>query len=125
MMHSKMVDKCEIIELRSSNLDLPTKDEIKILLKLLKPGKELPPLVNSLGLDDYTDQLLAEIYLDKLLKGIILYFNVENQVEELKGNTYLRFDDSLMVERVYQIICKVITPCCLDLEFENCDDKGL
>ena len=78
------------IDLNSSSLDFPSKDEIEILLKSLKPGKELPPLVDTVQLDDYADQLLAEIYLDKVMKGN-LSFNTTNWVVELNGNTYLRF----------------------------------
>ena len=56
------------IDLNSFSLNFPFVDEIEILLKLLKLGKELPPLVDTFQLDNYADQLLPEIYLDKLMR---------------------------------------------------------
>ena len=85
----------------------------------------MPPLVDSLQLGDYTDQLLAEIYLDKLLKGKILSFTVQNSIGELKGNAYIKFEGNRRLHRVYQIMCKVTTHRCLDLKFENCNNEGL
>ena len=99
--------------------------EIEILSESLKPGKKLPPLVDSLQLGDYIDQLLAEIYLDKLLKGKILSFTVCNSIGELKGNIYIKFEGNGRLHRVYQIMCKVITHHCLDLKFENYNNEGL
>ena len=118
-----MVDNYEPIDLDYEKY--PSEDEIEILLGSLKPGKELPPLANSLPLDNYANQLLAEIYLDKLLKDKILSFTVPSSVGKLKGNACLRFHDILRLHRVHQIMCKVITHHCLDLKFENCDNKGL
>ena len=129
MMHSKMVDNYELIDLGNCEwIDFdssphPSDQEIEILLESLKP--EMPPLIDSLQLCDYVNQLLAEIYQDKLLKGKILSFTVCNLIGELKGNNYMKFEGNGGLYRVYQIMYKVITHCCLDLEFENCDDEGL
>ena len=43
----------------------PSHEEIEILLETLKPGKKLPPLIYSI----YSDQLIAEHYLNELLEG--------------------------------------------------------
>ena len=51
----------------------PTKEEIQILLKSLKPGQKLQ-LLNNLEYPDHPDQLICENYLDKLLEGYTLKF---------------------------------------------------
>ena len=44
----------------------PTKEEIQLFFKSLKPGQKLP-LLNDLECpDDYPDQLVNENYLDRL-----------------------------------------------------------
>ena len=88
-----MVNKCEPIDLDGP--DFPSEDEIEVLLKSLKSGKELLPSVDSL--DDYANQVFTEIYLHKILKGN-LHFTIFNSVVELEGNTYLRFDDNLRLK---------------------------
>ena len=61
-MHYKMIDIQDCGE-------GPTKEEIQILLKSLKPGMKLP-LLNDYGCTDlYLEQLIAEHYLNGLLEG--------------------------------------------------------
>ena len=50
----------------------PTKEEIQILLKSLKPGQKLPLLNNLEYPNHYPDQLVDENYLDRLLEGYTL-----------------------------------------------------
>ena len=49
-----------------------TNEEIQLLLKNLEPGMKLPLLVDYKYPDHYPEQLVAEIYLNALLKGYTL-----------------------------------------------------
>ena len=64
-MRHKMVDVNDY----DDDAPTPTEQELKILVKLLKPGKKLPPLTDFFYPANYTEQLIAENYLDGLLEG--------------------------------------------------------
>ena len=99
--------------------------KVEVLLSWIKPGKVLPPLANFLQQKDYVHQPVTENYIDKLSEGKRLILSVHNWIGELNSKAYLRFEGNERLHRIYQIMCNAITCCCLDLEFENCNDKGL
>ena len=88
MMLSKMIDVydcgCE-----------PTKEEIQILLKSLKPGQKLPLLNDLKYLDAYPDQLVVENYLDRLLEGYTLKFVTNRFINEMLPDPYLTTSERL------------------------------
>ena len=59
-----------------------TNEEIQLLLKNLEPGMKLPLLVDCKYPDHYPEQLVAEIYLNALLKGYTLEFNTWKLIRE-------------------------------------------
>ena len=94
----------------------PTKEEIQILLKSLKPGQKLP-LLNDLEYPDaYPNQLIYENYLDRLLEGYILKFVTNRFINEMRPDPYLTTN-----KRLYSIVLgigDVIERRGLDLHFE-------
>ena len=69
--------------------DKPTKKEIKILLKSLKPGKKLPLLNDWLSPESYPYQIICENYSDRLLEGYTPKFVMNRCINESGGVTYL------------------------------------
>ena len=67
------------------------KSRFEILLRSLKPGKKLPPLNDFFYPADYTEQLIAENYLDGLLEGYTLEVVEFNSIGKLKDVPYLSF----------------------------------
>ena len=98
----------------------PTNEEIEILVKSLTPGQRLPTLTDFLCPANYTEQLIAENYLDGLLEGHKLKFMVYNLISKRKGDPYLSFDSNPRLKRIYETKCKVIIIKSrgLNLEFE-------
>ena len=77
----------------------PTKEEIQLLLKSLKPGQNLP-LLNDLKYPDaYPDQLIYQNYLDRLLEGYTLKFVTNRIINEPRPDPYLT-----MNKRLYSIL---------------------
>ena len=82
--------------------DKPSNEELKIFVKSLKPGKKLPPLTDFFYPADYTEQLIAENYLDGLLKGSTLKFVALNSIGKLKDDdSYLSFNENKGLKRIY------------------------
>ena len=77
----------------------PTKEEIQILLKSLKPGQKLPLLNNLEYPDHYPDQLVNENYLYRLLEGYTLKFVTNRFIDETRPDPYLT-----MNKRLYSIL---------------------
>ena len=96
-----------------------TDEELKILVKSLKPGKKLPPLTDFFYPANYTEQLTAENYLDGLLEGYTLEFVTLNSIGKLKGVSYLSFDENKRLKRIYLTMCDVIKRRGLNLIFEH------
>ena len=94
-----------------------TAEEFEILAKSLKSGQKLATLSNFLYPADYTDQLMAENYLDGLLEGYTLKFVVNSSIDRLKDVFYLTFEDNK--RRIYQTMCGVIERRGLKLRFER------
>ena len=108
-MHYKMIDIHNCGE-------GPTKEEIKILLKSLKPGMKLP-LLNDYGCTDhYLEQLIAEHYLNGLLEGYTLKFMTTRLVKYLEVVPYLKMNKRLM--SIFSTMYDVIEGRELDLNFE-------
>ena len=61
----------------------PNEEEIKILLKSLKPGQKLTLLNNWMSPKDYIFQLVNENYLERLLEGYTLEFVTDRLMNEL------------------------------------------
>ena len=102
----------------------PTKEEIKILLKSLKPGQKLP-LLNDLSYpDDYHEQLICENYLDRLLEGYTLKFITNRFINETSSDPHLTTSGRLC--SIISGIDDVIDRRGLDLHFEwNFEDGVL
>ena len=94
----------------------PTKEEIQMLLKSLKPGQKLP-LVNDIGhLESYLSQLIDEDYLDRLQEGYTLRFVTNRLIGGMSSDPSLR-----MNKRLYSILSgigDVTERRGLDLHFE-------
>ena len=67
----------------------PTKKEIQILLKSLKPRQKLPLLNDWMSPDGYIYQLIDESYSGRLLEGYTLKFITNRFINELDGVTCL------------------------------------
>ena len=81
----------------------PTKEEIQILLKSLKPGQKLP-LINDLEYPNhYPDQLVDENYLDRLLEGYTLKFVMNRFINEMLPDPYLP-----MNKKLYSILSALV-----------------
>ena len=74
----------------------PTKEEIQILLKSLKPGQKLPLLNDLRYSDDYPDQLICENYLDRLLEGYTLKFVTNRFINETGPDPHLTTNKRLL-----------------------------
>ena len=74
----------------------PTKEEIKILLKSLKPGRKLPLLNDRMYLNDYIYQLVNESYLGRLLEGYTLKFVTNRFINETEADPYLTTNKRLL-----------------------------
>ena len=85
-----------------------TDEEIEILLKSPKP--------------DYTEQLIAENYLDGSLEGYTLEFDVFNSIGKLKDVSYLSFKMNQRLKCICLTISAVIKCRGLNLEFECVDE---
>ena len=71
-----------MINVYDCHKDKPTKEEIRILLESLKPGKKLPLLNDWLSPKGYHEQLICENYLDRLLEGYTLKFVMNRFINE-------------------------------------------
>ena len=92
----------------------PSDHEIEILVETLK-NRKLPPLFTL-----YIDQLLADHYLDELLKGKTLWFDAYNSALVKQGNHgYFKFEGNIRLHQIYKTMCEVIKLHSLDLKFEN------
>ena len=100
--------------------DKPSNEELKILVRSLKPGKKLPPLTDFFYPTDYIEQLIAENYLDGLLEGFTLELVALNSIGKLKDDTtYLGFNENKGLKRIYRNMCDVIKRRGLNLKFEH------
>ena len=79
----------KMINVYDCDEDKPTKKEIKMLLKSLKPRQKLPLLNDWLSPEGYHDQIICENYLDRLLEGYTLKFVTNRYINESGGITYL------------------------------------
>ena len=74
-----------------------TNQEMRILLKSLKPRMKLPLLNDYDCKDCYPEQLIAEHYLDELLEGYMLKFTTTRSKKYLGVETpHLKMDERLM-----------------------------
>ena len=72
----------------------PTKEEIQMLLKSLKPAQKLP-LLRDLQPELFPDQLICENYLDRLLKCYTTNFLTNRNIDEICGVTYITMNERL------------------------------
>ena len=87
----------------------PTKEEVQILLKSLKPRQKLP-LLNDLKCPErFPDQLAYENYLDGLLKGYTLKFVTNRFIDETMPEPCLTMNKRL--HRILEGIEDVIDRC--------------
>ena len=101
----------------------PTKEEIQILLKSLKPGQKLL-LLNDLKYPSvYPDQLVDENYLDRLLEGYTLKFLMNRFINEMLQDPYLTTSGRL--NSILSGIDNVIERRGLDLQFEWNFEEGV
>ena len=111
-----MIDVCNYDE-------NPTKEEIQILLKSLKPGQKLP-LPNNLEYPElYIDQLVYENYLDRSLEGYTLKFLTNRYINKICEVTYLKTNRRLL--DILDGICDVIESRDLDFNFEWNSEEGV
>ena len=101
----------------------PTKEEIQILLKSLKPGQKLPLLNNLKYPDRYPDQLVNENYLDRLLGGYTLKFVMNRFTNETSPDPYLTMNKRLL--SILSGIGDIIERRDLDLSFEWNFNQGV
>ena len=102
----------------------PTKEEIQMLLKSLKPGQKLPLLNDLECLEHYPNQLVYENYFDRLLEGYTLKFVMNRFLNETMSDPHL-----IMNERLFAILEGIddsIECRGLDLHFKwNCEEGVL
>ena len=73
-----------------------TDEEIQLLLTNLEPGMKLPLLVDYKYPDRCPEQLVAETYLNALLKCYTLEFNTWRSIRERGDVTYLKVNERLL-----------------------------
>ena len=94
----------------------PTKEEIQILLKSLKPGMKLP-LLNDYGCTDYyLEQLIAKHYLNGLVEGYMLKFMMTRLIKYLEVIPYLKMNKRLI--NIFSTVYNVVEHREPDLNFE-------
>ena len=94
-----------------------TDEEIHLLLKNLESGMKLPLLIDYRYTDRYTEQLVAEIYSNALLKGYTLDFDAWRSIRERGDDTCLKMNEKLL--RTIRTMSGVVKRRVLDLKFER------